>query len=82
MQEAKKVQEVFEGNVFTFMCEQPDGTTNTLKAKATTWSKALDHFIDFARGAGYVISENAVQVPAGGCEEEYFNNLGVYEKED
>ena len=44
MQEVKKVQEVFEGNIFTFMCEQPDGTTNILKAKATTWSKALDHF--------------------------------------
>ena len=82
MQEVKKAQEVFEGNIFTFMCEQPDGTTNTLKAKAATWSKALDHFIDFARGAGYVIPENAVQVPEGGCEEEYFNNLGVYEKED
>ena len=32
----KEAQEVFEGNTFTFMCEQPDGTTSILKAKAAT----------------------------------------------
>lgn len=67
-------------NKFTFTCEHPDGTINTLDCTALTWTKAIHHFVDFLRGAGYLIQSDDVKVPKSLLNEGKLFNLEEYQK--
>lgn len=47
---------------FKFECETCEGTKTTAEFEAATWLDALDHFVKFLRGSGYLLENDSVGI--------------------
>jgi len=48
--------------VWSFTRTNEDGTVDIKRFEADTWSQALQEFMNFVRGCGYVLNDDAVQL--------------------
>jgi hypothetical protein len=73
---------------FTYNDGEGNITTKSFSTKSETWIEALSRFLDFTRGVGYTVANNAVALNADIEADEcawsgnYYISGGVYPEDD
>ena len=60
--------------LWSFTRTNEDGITDIKAFEADTWSQALQEFVNFVKGCGYVLAADAVQISNDVESEHWFGN--------
>ena len=70
---------------FKFQSVDEDGTSIIHEFEANTWYQALDQFVKFLRGSGYLVRDNSIGINESTgylfIEDFEFNNITTFEQD-
>ena len=69
------MSDLYKQPVFSFLHEDSDGAVTTKTFEAESWTKALENFVHFLKGVGFIIDDKAIQVHSDHAWDNHWTGL-------